>query len=115
MDENMPPAVADQLRATDIDVSSVHELEIFSEDDPILLELANEVERVICTHDADFLRLAQAGMEHAGTVFFDRGQRNIGYHGKKFAKHSARHHDGRDEKPGGVSLRSALATEVIRG
>ena len=79
MDENMPPAVADQLRATDIDVSSVHELEIFSEDDPILLELANEVERVICTRDADFVRLAQAGMEHAGIVFFDRGQRNIGY------------------------------------
>ena len=79
MDENMPPAVADQLRATDIDVSSVHELEIFTEDDPILLELANEVERVICTRDADFLRLAQAGMEHAGIVFFDRGQRNIGY------------------------------------
>lgn len=79
MDENMPPAVADQLRATDIDVSSVHELQIFSEDDPIVLELANEVERVICTRDADFVRLAQAGMEHAGIVFFDRGQRNIGY------------------------------------
>lgn len=79
MDENMPPAVADQLRATDIDVSSVHELQIFSEDDPIVLELANEVERVICTRDADFVRLAQAGMEHACIVFFDRGQRNIGY------------------------------------
>ncbi len=57
----------------------VHELKRFSEDDPILLELANEVERVICTRDADFIRLAQAGLEHAGVVVFDRGQRNIGY------------------------------------
>ncbi|MCY4540484.1 MAG: DUF5615 family PIN-like protein [Chloroflexi bacterium] len=53
MDENMPPSVARQLKASGIDVSSVHELKIFNEDDPNLLELATEEYRVICTRDAD--------------------------------------------------------------
>ena len=79
MDENIPPAVAQQLRASGIDVSSVHELGKCGEDDPSLLEYATAKDRVICTRDADFVRLAQAGIEHAGIVFFDRGQRDIGY------------------------------------
>ena len=79
MDENMPPSVARQLKASGIDVSSVHELEIFSEDDPNLLELATEENRVICTRDADYVRMARAGVQHAGIVFFEKGQRNIGY------------------------------------
>ena len=79
MDENMPPAVAEQFRTNGIDVSSVQELERFSEDDPNLLQYATAVDRVVCTRDADFVRLARAGMEHAGIVFFERGQRDIGH------------------------------------
>ncbi|MCY4070364.1 MAG: DUF5615 family PIN-like protein [Chloroflexi bacterium] len=79
MDENMPPAVAEQLRIGGIDVSSLHALEIFSEGDPNLLELATAESRVICTRDADYVRMARAGAQHAGIVFFEKGQRNIGY------------------------------------
>lgn len=79
MDENMPPSVAEQLKASGIDVSSVHVLEIFSEGDPNLLELATAENPVICTRDADYVRMARAGAQHAGIVFFEKGQRNIGY------------------------------------
>ena len=79
MDENMPPSVAEQLKASGIDVSSVQELKIFSEDDPPLLDLATELNRVICTRDADYVRMARAGAQHAGIVFFEKGQRDIGY------------------------------------
>jgi len=79
IDENMPPSVARQLKASGIDVSSVHELEIFGEGDPNLLELATEEKRVICTRDADYVRMARAGAQHAGIVFFEKGQRDIGY------------------------------------
>ena len=75
----MPPSVAVQLKASGIDVSSVHELKRFSEDDPILLKYAVAQDRVVCTRDADFLRLARAGEQHADIVFFDRGQRDIGH------------------------------------
>jgi len=72
MDENMPPSVAQQLKASGIDVSSVHALEIFSEGDPNLLELATAENRVICTRDADYVRMARAGAQHAGIVFSRR-------------------------------------------
>ena len=72
MDENMPPSVAQQLKASGIDVSSVHALEIFSEGEPNLLELATEEKRVICTRDADYVRMARAGAQHAGIVFSRR-------------------------------------------
>ena len=75
----MPPSVAKQLKASGIDVLSVHALEIFSEGDPNLLELATAENRVICTRDADYVRMARAGAQHAGIVFFEKGQRNIGY------------------------------------
>ncbi len=75
----MPPSVAQQLKASGIDVSSVHELKIFSKDDPPLLELATDLNRVICTRDADYVRMARAGIQHAGIVFFEKGQRDIGY------------------------------------
>ena len=75
----MPGAVAQQLRAKGVAVTSVRELEVFGADDPNLLQLARDREWVVRTRDADFLRLARANVKHAGIVFFDRGQRNIGY------------------------------------
>lgn len=60
-------------------MSSVHQLEIFGEEDPNLLDLATVENRVICTRDADYVRMARAGVQHAGIVFFEKGQRDIGY------------------------------------
>ena len=79
MDENTPLAVAQQLRLKGVEITSVRELEIFGVGDPNLLQLARDNDWIVCTRDADFLRLARANIEHAGIVFFDRGQRNIGY------------------------------------
>ena len=60
-------------------MSHPYTLKRFSEDDPILLKYAVAQDRVVCTRDADFLRLARAGEQHADIVFFDRGQRDIGH------------------------------------
>ncbi len=79
MDENMPPSVAEELAKSGIDVSSVHKLKIFGEGDPNLLELATSENRVMCTRDADHVRMARAGLQHAGIVFFEKGQRDVGY------------------------------------
>ena len=75
----MPPSVARGLKASGIEVSSVHALKIFGEGDLNLLELATGENRVMCTRDADYVRLAQAGVEHSGIVLFEKGQRDIGY------------------------------------
>lgn len=34
--------------------------------------------RVLCTHDQDFLRLAAAGVEHAGIAFLPQTRASIG-------------------------------------
>lgn len=37
-------------------------------DDPIHLERATEMGRVVCVEDDDFLKLASQGIEHAGII-----------------------------------------------
>ena len=44
-----------------------------------MLDLATAENRVICTRDADYVRMARAGIQHAGIVFFEKGQRDVGY------------------------------------
>ena len=57
LDENINPIVADQLKLHGIDAVSVKELGKLGDSDPDHLARATGLERVLCTHDQDFLRL----------------------------------------------------------
>lgn len=78
LDENVPVAVARQLKARGIDVVTARDLGLLGEADVNHLQNATRQGRVLCTFDSDFLDLATAGIEHAGLVF---GQQDIHYIG----------------------------------
>ena len=78
LDENVPTAVAEQLRLNGIDAISVHDLEQLGDADLNHLQRATSMGRVLCTHDQGFLRLAAEGNEHAGIAFASQYQATIG-------------------------------------
>lgn len=74
LDENLPVAVAEQLRRRGIDAVTVRDLGLLGQSDIDHLTLARSSGRVLCTHDADYLELAQEGEAHGGIIF---GQQQI--------------------------------------
>lgn len=76
-DEQIPKAVAEGLRRRGVDVITTPEAKMLGASDEQHLELANTQERVIVTHDTDFLRLNNQGRLHAGIVFANQ-QMSIG-------------------------------------
>jgi hypothetical protein len=68
-DESVDLAVSEQLALAGLDVVSAHSLDRLGDKDPQHLQRASEMGRVLCTCDADFLVLAQTGVDHAGIVF----------------------------------------------
>ena len=78
LDENIPVEVARQLRARSIETATVRELGLLGESDERHITLASEQGYFLCTHDADFLRLHSASVEHCGIVF---GQQSLHYIG----------------------------------
>jgi hypothetical protein len=77
-DESVELAVSEQLAAGGLDVVSAHSLEVLGDDDRNHLERATALRRVLCTYDADFLRLASEGVEHAGIIFAPQQKASIG-------------------------------------
>ena len=77
-DESVELAVSEQLAAGGLDVVSAHSLETLGDDDRNHLERATGMGRVLCTYDADFLRLAAEGVEHAGIIFAQQQKASIG-------------------------------------
>lgn len=78
LDEQMPVAIAEQLRLRGIDAVTVRDLGYLGDDDLSHLRRATSMERVVCTQDQDFLRLASQGIAHAGIAFAIQGQTSIG-------------------------------------
>ena len=78
MDENMDPTIAEQLVRRGIDAVTVRELGELGDADINHLQRATEMERVLVTHDADFLRLDAEGVEHAGIAFAKHYESSIG-------------------------------------
>lgn len=68
-DEHVSRAVIVGLRQRGVDVLSVPEANKFGASDEEHLAFAFAEERVLFTHDADFLRLASSGIDHAGIVY----------------------------------------------
>ncbi|MBX3065927.1 MAG: DUF5615 family PIN-like protein [Anaerolineae bacterium] len=78
LDENMPVAVAEQLRRRGIAAITVTELGLKGESDLAHLKRAEESGFVFCTHDADLLDLAGQGVTHAGIIFGQQELHGIG-------------------------------------
>jgi hypothetical protein len=78
LDENMPVAVADQLRSRGIEAVTARDLETLGDTDINHLERATAMGYVLCTYDSDFVKLAAEGAEHAGIIFGHFNQHGIG-------------------------------------
>lgn len=69
LDENLPVAVATQLRRRGIDAVTVRDLGLLGDSDYNHLGRATRLGYVFCTNDADFVELAKVGATHAGIVW----------------------------------------------
>lgn len=78
LDENMPVAVAVQLRQRGIEAITVRDLGLLGDSDINHLKRANEMDYVLCTHDSDYISMATDGVPHAGIVFGQQDQHSIG-------------------------------------
>lgn len=78
LDEHIDPAIARGLRRHGIDVSTTVEARLLSRSDQSQWEYAQGTGRVIVTHDADFLRMADRDTRHAGIVYSHRTAYSLG-------------------------------------
>lgn len=77
LDENVDRAVAEGLERRGIGVTTT-QAGLLGVPDEAQLEFATARGRVLFTHDADLLRLNQAGARHSGIAYCRKGSRSIG-------------------------------------
>ena len=68
-DEHIPFSVISSLDRQGIDVTNVQEIGLRATADHIIIDVAQQLGRVIYTGDADFLRINDAGIQHAGIFY----------------------------------------------
>lgn len=82
LDEHVPLDVTKGLRLRGVDVLTVQEDGRRGEDDPVLLDRAAELGRVIATQDEDFLtegaRRQREGIAFAGIIFAAQDRTTVG-------------------------------------
>lgn len=78
LDESVPHAVAEGLRARAIDVTTTTDAGLVGADDRVQLEFARDSGRILVTRDADFLVLARDFVDHAGIVYAYPRRTSIG-------------------------------------
>ena len=78
LDENVNPVVAIALRRYGIDVTTTIDANLRSSSDETQLAYAQRENRVVVTHDDDFLRLASKTFEHAGVAYCHKEARSLG-------------------------------------
>lgn len=66
------------LRWKGIDVTTAADAGLLHADDEQHFEFATRDQRVVFTQDADFLRIAAAGMSHLGIAYCQAQSRSIG-------------------------------------
>ncbi len=74
LDESLSPEIVTQLSMQGIDIIRGP----LGVDDPVHLERATDMGRVVCTADDDFLKLAAQGIEHAGIIWGEQDKHSIG-------------------------------------
>jgi predicted nuclease of predicted toxin-antitoxin system len=77
-DENVDSAIADGLRRRGVDVTMSNDVGLIGASDDAHLAFANSQQRVIVTHDDDFLALGQSGASHCGIAYCHMQSRSIG-------------------------------------
>lgn len=78
LDEHIDPDVARALRRHGIDVTTTTEARLRTRSDADQWEYVFVQDRVIVTHDADFLRLASTTPAHSGIAYCRMGSRSLG-------------------------------------
>src|SRR5215510_14498937 len=78
LDESVSIAVATGLRRRGINITTPQETGLRSAADEVHLAFARAQQRVIITHDRDFLRLVQQGAQHPGIAYCDHERRTVG-------------------------------------
>jgi len=78
LDENIPAGVKEGLRRRGIDVLTALDEGLGGATDRKLLAFAVSNDRVLVTRDADFLRMHQAEVPHAGIVYCRQHTLSIG-------------------------------------
>jgi len=84
-DEHIPASVAAGLRRRGIDVTTTIEAGLVAADDRMQLAFAAASERVLVTHDADFLRLHAQGVAHTGIAYCRSGELPAGVMQRRLA------------------------------
>lgn len=78
LDENVDPIIAQALRRDGIDVTTTADADLLSHDDRAHLAFARQENRILVTHDRDFLRIVSDGEPHAGIAYCQLGARSVG-------------------------------------
>jgi hypothetical protein len=78
LDENCDLAIAEGLRRRAIDVTTTPEAGLVMASDEEQLDNVRRENRVIFSQDADFLRMHEAGVAHAGIVYCHQQSRSVG-------------------------------------
>jgi len=78
LDENVPIAIAAQLKRRGIEAVTVRELGHLGDSDTNHLQRAAAMGYVLCTHDADYIEMATRGVTHVGIVFGQQHKHGIG-------------------------------------
>lgn len=78
LDENTKNAIAIALRKHGIDVTTTSDSTMLGASDEAQLRYAYEHQRVLVTHDDDFLRLHHLDIPHAGIAYCKPRHRSVG-------------------------------------
>ncbi len=78
LDEHVASAITKGLRQRGVDVRTTGEAGLIGASDEQQLAFATEEGRVLFTNDDDFLRLHQAGSDHAGIVYVRQQHLSVG-------------------------------------
>ena len=78
LDENVNDSVARGLRMRGIDVTTSTETDLLASSDDVQLVFAVAQQRVVVTHDDDFLILHAAGVKHAEICYCHPEKYSIG-------------------------------------
>lgn len=78
LDESVSNAIALGLRRRGINVTTTSEMDLIGANDKQQIAFALSENRVLITHDDDFVVLHRSGINHAGIAYCDQKRRSIG-------------------------------------